>query len=122
MYIRIYFHKVIILYKEYLKYVLLIKGIVSRFVKEGTTSWIRFILRVRGGELLTVNVNKVYKNCPIVINDKEFPVDFIALPFREFDLILGMDCLSKHRVIVDYDKRSVVLKCSDQTEVTVYGI
>ena len=105
-----------------MKYVLLIKGIVSRFVKERTTSWIRFILRVRGGELLTVNVNKVYKNCPIVINDKEFPVDLIALPFREFDLILGMDCLSKHRVIVDYDKRSVVLKCSDQTEVTVYGI
>ena len=70
----------------------------------------------------SVNVNIVYKNCPIVINDREFPVDLIALPFREFDLILEMDWLSKHRVIVDYDKRSVVLKCFDQTEVTVYGI
>ena len=30
--------------------------------------------------------------------------------------------MSKHRIIVDCDKRSVVLKCSDQTEVTVYGI
>ena len=57
-----------------------------------------------------------------MINDREFPADLIALPFREFDMILGMDWLSKHRVIVDCDKRSVVLKCFDQTEVTVYGI
>ena len=33
-----------------------------------------------------------------------------------------MDWLSKHRVIVDCNKRSVVLKCSDQMEVTVNGI
>ena len=70
----------------------------------------------------SVNVNRVYKNCPIVINDREFPTDLIALPFHEFDLILGMDWLSKHRVIVDCDKRSMVLKCSNQTEVTMYGI
>ena len=42
-----------------------------------------------------VNVNKVYKNCPIVIQDREFLVDLIALPFREFDFIMGMiSCLS----------------------------
>ena len=46
----------------------------------------------------------------------------ISLPFHEFNLILGMDWLSKHRVIVDCNKRSVVLKCSDQMEVTVNGI
>ena len=70
----------------------------------------------------SVNVNRVYKNCLIVINDREFSADLIALPFREFDLILRMDWLSKHQVIVDCDKRLVVLKCSDQTKVTVYGI
>ena len=42
--------------------------------------------------------------------------------FREFDLILGMDWLSKHLVIVDCDKKLVVLKCFDQMEVTMYGI
>ena len=61
----------------------------------------------------SVNVNRVYKNFPIVINDRKFPIDLIAFPFYEFDLILGMDWLSKHRVIVDCDKRLVVLKCSD---------
>ena len=70
----------------------------------------------------SVNVNSVYKNCSIVINDREFPVNFIALIFREFDLILGMDWLSKQWVTVDCDKRSVMLKCPDQTEVTVYDI
>ena len=44
----------------------------------------------------SVKVNRVYKNCPLVIHDREFSVDLIALPFHEFDLILGMDWLSKH--------------------------
>ena len=40
----------------------------------------------------------------------------------EFDLILGMDWLSKHKAIVDCDKKIVVLKCPDLSEVTVQGI
>ena len=68
------------------------------------------------------NVNRVYKNCPIMINERKFSVDRISLPFREYDLILGMDWLSKHRAIVDCDKQSVVLKCPDYLTVTVQGI
>ena len=41
-----------------------------------------------------VSVNSVYGNCPIVIQAREFLADLITLPFREFDLILGMDWLS----------------------------
>ena len=48
-----------------------------------------------------VSVNSVYRNCPIVIQAREFPADLITLPFQEFDLIMGMDWLSKHRAIVD---------------------
>ena len=33
-----------------------------------------------------------------------------------------MDWLSKYRVIVDCDKKTVVLKCSDFSKVTVHGI
>ena len=40
----------------------------------------------------------------------------------EFNLILGMDWLSKHRAIVDCDKKIVVLKCPNLSEVTVQGI
>ena len=70
----------------------------------------------------SVNVNRVYKNCPIIIHDWEFSADLIALPFREFDLILRMDWLSNHRAITDCDKKTVVLRCFDQSEVIVHGV
>ena len=70
----------------------------------------------------SVRVNHVYKNCPLLVHDREFLVDLIAFPFHEFDLILGMDWLSKHRAIVDCDKKIVMLKCFDLSEVTVQGI
>ena len=44
----------------------------------------------------SVSVNSVYRNCLIVIQAREFLADLITLPFREFDLILGMDLLTKH--------------------------
>ena len=71
----------------------------------------------------SVRVNRVYKNYLLVIHDRKFSVDLIALPFHEFDfLILRMDCLSKHQAIVDCDKKIVVLKCSNLLEVIVHGI
>ena len=70
----------------------------------------------------SVRVNRVYKNCPLLVHDREFSVDLIVFPFHEFDLILGMDWLSKHRTIVDFDKKIVLLKCSNLSEVTVQGI
>ena len=70
----------------------------------------------------SISVNSVYKNRPIVIQAREFITDLITLPFQEFDLILGMDWLSKHRAIVDCGQKTVVLRCSDQTEVIVQGI
>ena len=69
-----------------------------------------------------VSVNSVYRNCPIVIQEREFLADLITLPFREFDLILGMDWLSKHRAIIDCGKNTVVLRCFNQSEVIVQGI
>ena len=36
----------------------------------------------------SVKVNRVYKNCPIVIHDREFSANFLGLPCCEFDLIL----------------------------------
>ena len=36
----------------------------------------------------SVRVNRLFKNCPLLVHDKEFSVDLIALPFHEFDLIL----------------------------------
>ena len=70
----------------------------------------------------SISVNSIYRNCPIVIQTREFLTDLITLPFREFDFILGMDWLSKHRAIIDCGQKTVVLRCFDQTEVIVQGI
>ena len=53
--------------------------------------------------------HSVYRNYPIVIQAREFLADLITLPFREFDLILGIDWLTKHRAIIDYGQKTVVL-------------
>ena len=68
------------------------------------------------------SVNSIYRNCLIVIQAREFLVDLIPLPFRELDLILGMDWSSKHRAIVDYGQKTIVLRCYNQTEVIVQSI
>ena len=70
----------------------------------------------------SVRANRMYKNYPLLVHDREFSVYLIALPFHEFDLILGIDWLSKNRTIVDCDKKVVLLKCSDLSEVTVQSI
>ena len=69
----------------------------------------------------SVRVNRVYKNYSLTVHDREFSVDLIALPFHEFDLILEMDWLSKHRAIVDCDKKIILLKCSNMSN-EVHGI
>ena len=38
----------------------------------------------------SVIVNRVYRDCPIIIQEYEFSGDLIELSFREFDVILGM--------------------------------
>ena len=55
-------------------------------------------------------------------HDREFSADLLALPFHEFDLILGMDWLSKHRAIDYCDKKTIRLKCFDLSDITVHGI
>ena len=66
----------------------------------------------------SVIVNKVYRDYPIRIQDYEFPGDLIELSFREFDVILGMDWLSRHQVVVDCRMKRVTLRTPSGEEVT----
>ena len=44
----------------------------------------------------SVIVNRVYRDCPIKIREYECLGDLIELSFKDFDVILGMDWLSRH--------------------------
>ena len=69
----------------------------------------------------SVIVNKVYRDCPIRMREYEFLGDLIELSFREFDVILGMDWLSRHQAIVDCRMKRVTLRTSNEDEVTFIG-
>ena len=64
-----------------------------------------------------VIVNKVYRDCLIKIRECEFLGDLIELSFREFDVILGMDWLSRHRAIVNCRTKRVTLRTPNDDEV-----
>ena len=69
----------------------------------------------------SVIVNRVYRDCPIRIRESEFSGDLIELSFREFDVILGMDWLSRHQVVVDCRMKRVTLRTPSGEEVTFIG-
>ena len=69
----------------------------------------------------SVIVNIVYRDCPIKIREYEFLGDLIELSFREFDVILGMDWLSRHQAIVDCRMKRVTLRTPNEDEVTFIG-
>ena len=66
----------------------------------------------------SVIVNKIYRDFPIKIREYEFLGDLIELSLREFDVILGMDWLSRHQVIVDCKMKRVTLRTPNEDEVT----
>ena len=73
---------------------------------------------MESSSLNNVTVNRVYRDCLIRIREYEFPRDLIELSFREFDVILGMDWLSRHQVVVDCRLKRVTLRTSSGEEVT----
>ncbi|KAL4383149.1 hypothetical protein GQ457_15G024020 [Hibiscus cannabinus] len=58
----------------------------------------------------SVTINLICKNCHLVIKGISFPADLMALPFHEFDLILGLDWLGQHQAWVDCSKKRLYLR------------
>ena len=69
----------------------------------------------------SVIMNNLYRDCPIRIREYEFLGDLIELSFIEFDVILGMEWLSQHRVIVDCRMKRVTLRTANDDEVIFTG-
>ena len=49
--------------------------------------------------------DRVVRDSRVLIEGQEFPVDLVALDMRDFDVVLGMDWLSRHRATLDVIKR-----------------
>ena len=55
--------------------------------------FIEFVIKVSNPLGKYVLVDKVCKNCPLMIQGHFFSANLMLLPFDEFDVILGMDWL-----------------------------
>lgn len=50
-----------------------------------------------------------------------FLANLMELPFGEFDLILGMDCLIEHRANLDCASKRVILRTNENCETFIIG-
>ncbi|XP_058005351.1 uncharacterized protein LOC110638799 [Hevea brasiliensis] len=67
-----------------------------------------------------VVVNRLYRNCPLNIQCSIFLSNLIEMPFRDFDVILGMDWLARHHVIVDYNLQGLPLEKEVEFEIETF--
>ena len=66
--------------------------------------------------------DRVVRDSRVLIGGQEFPADLIALDTRDFDVVIGMDWLSRHRATLDCYKKEVKLHRPGKLEVKFRGI
>ena len=66
--------------------------------------------------------DRVVRDSRVLIGGQEFPADLVALDMRDFDVVLGMDWLSRHRATLNCYKKEVKLHRPGELEVKFRGI
>ena len=69
----------------------------------------------------TYYTDLVFKNCPIQLEGRILPVDLVQLNIQGWDVILGMDWLTRHKVTIDCERKLVTFSTSDGERVTFKG-
>ena len=66
--------------------------------------------------------DRVVRDNKVLIEGQEFPADLVALDMRDFDVVLGMDWLSRYRATLDCYKKEVKLHRPGKLEVKFRGM
>ena len=66
--------------------------------------------------------DRVVRDSRVLIEGQKFPADLVALDMRDFDVVLGMDWLSRHRATLDCYKKEVKLNRPGKLEVKFKGL
>ena len=80
----------------------------------------RMVVSVPNGD--TMISERTVLGSKLVIQNKDFPADLIVLGIHDFDIVLGMDWLSKHRATLDCYKKEVRLVRPEEPSVIFRGI
>ncbi|XP_052477675.1 uncharacterized protein LOC128033724 [Gossypium raimondii] len=84
--------------------------VITVFSKTLPVESTEFVIKVSNPLGRCVLVDKVCKNCPLMIRDLCFTADLMLLPFDEFDIILGMDWLTLHDAVVNCKRKTIDLR------------
>ena len=80
----------------------------------------RMVVSVPNGD--TMISERIVPCSRLVIQNKDFPADLIVLGIHDFDIVLGMDWLSKDRATLDCYKKEVILVRPEEPGVIFRGI
>jgi len=69
----------------------------------------------------TYHADLVFKNCAIQLEGTVLPVGLVQLDIQGWDVILGKDCLTRHKVTIDSERKLVTFSTSDGERVTFKG-
>ncbi len=67
-----------------------------------------------------VRVNRVYKECPLVIQGHTFLSDLIEMSFRDYNIILGMDWLAMHHAMIDCRLKTITFSLPRYGDVVIH--
>ena len=67
---------------------------------------------------IRVRVDQICQDCELEISGILLPVDLRVMDISDFDVILGMDWLTAHRVVIDYYRRRITAYTRDGIRVT----
>ncbi|XP_073061844.1 uncharacterized protein [Primulina eburnea] len=109
-------------------YVLFDCGATHSFISKRFTKKLGLILeilvepfRIASPTSKTIETHKIHRNCIVYINEHTFNAELIQVNMVEFDIILGMDWLSKSHAIVDCRRKIIKLRTPSQKEITYHG-
>ena len=68
-----------------------------------------------------VNIDQICRGCELEISRILLTVDLRVMDISEFDVILGMDWLTAHRVVINCDRRRVTFYTPDDVCVMFQG-
>ncbi|XP_074347376.1 uncharacterized protein LOC141686223 [Apium graveolens] len=69
----------------------------------------------------SVIISDIYPECPIVVGDRNCKVNLLPMEMHDFDIILGMDLLSKNRATIDCQGKKVIFGNADKPEFVYQG-
>ena len=70
---------------------------------------------------IRARIGMICRGCELEILGTLLTVDLRIMDMSEFDVILGMDWLIAYKVVIDYERRRVIVYTQDGTRVVFQG-